>query len=193
MRRAIANKRKVRCTYEGSRHGKPFLFRPYALFFGQRAWYVIGHSVAANGERSLKLNRLGKVEPTDRPYMIPDDWTLEKSLGYAWRMIRGDRRYLVKIHFDLECARNVTDTLWHKTQRITPADDGDGCLFECEVDGLEEIPWWVLGYGPHARVMTPAELVERVVQSVEKMCRLYPSEGNRDSHTRQSLICLEAR
>lgn len=174
LRRAIANKRKVRCTYDGGRHrNKPFLFRPYALFFGQRAWYVIGHSEAAGGERSLKLNRFGKVEPTDRPYMIPDGWTLEKSMGYAWRMIRGDRRYMVKIHFDAECGRNVADTLWHPTQRITRLTNGDGYLFECEVDGLEEILYWTLGYGPHARVLAPAELIELLSQAAKNMCRAY--------------------
>ena len=173
IRRAIASRRKVRCRYDGGKSGRsPFLFRPYALFFGQRAWYVIGHSEAADAERSLKLNRLGKVEPTDRPYMIPDGWTLERSLGRAWRMIRGQRRYLVRIRFDRECSRNVADTLWHATQRITWCGDGE-CLFECEVDGLDEILWWVLGYGPRARVVVPQELAERVVTAAHEMCRAY--------------------
>lgn len=175
LRRAIAARRKVRCTYDGGRHGKaPFLFRPYALFFGQRAWYVVGHSDAAGGERSLKLNRLGRVEPTDRPYMVPDGWTLERSFGHAWRMIRGERRYHVKVQFDRECGRNVADTLWHATQRITWSAEGEGgCLFECDVDGLDEILWWVLGYGPHAHVLAPTELIERITEAVKGMCRVY--------------------
>ncbi len=61
-------------------------------------------------------------------------------------MIPGDRRYLVKIEFDRECGRNVADTLWHSTQRIALSRSGS-CTFECEVDGLDEIVWWVLGYG----------------------------------------------
>jgi predicted DNA-binding transcriptional regulator YafY len=166
MRGAIAACRKVRCAYHGGKHDRPpFLFRPYKLFFCQRAWYVIGHSEAADGERSLKLNRLSKVERTDRPYAIPDGWTLERTFGKAWRMMRGDRRYLVKIEFDREVGRNVADTLWHATQRITWSRGV--CIFECEVDGLDEIVWWVLGYGHHARVLAPAELVDRVVSSAE--------------------------
>ena len=70
--------------------------------------------------------------------------------------MRGDRRYLVKIEFDREFGRNVADTLWHATQRITWSRGV--CVFECEVDGLDEILWWVLGYGHHARVLAPAEL-----------------------------------
>ncbi len=172
LRRAIASKRKVRCAYEGVKHGKAaFLFWPYALFFCQRAWYVIGHSESADAERSLKLNRLSKVEPTERPFAIPDGWTLEKSFGKAWRMMRGGRLFQVKIQFDGEFGRNVADTLWHATQRITWA--GGVCLFECEVDGLDEIIWWVLGYGHHARVLAPPELVERVAKSAELVGKQY--------------------
>jgi predicted DNA-binding transcriptional regulator YafY len=173
IRRAIASRRKVRCRYDGGKSVRsPFLFRPYALFFGQRAWYVIGHSEAAGAERSLKLNRLRKVEPTDRPYMIPDGWTLERSLGRAWRMIRGDRRYLVRIRFDRECGRNVADTLWHATQRITWCGDGE-CLFECEVDGLDEILWWVLGYGGHATVLSPSDLMQKVAAVADDLSARY--------------------
>jgi predicted DNA-binding transcriptional regulator YafY len=179
LRRAITAKRKIRCTYDGgsARHRVPFLFRPYALFFGLRAWYVIGYSEAADGERSLKLNRLSSVKPTERPYMIPGGWTLERSLGHAWRMIRGERRYHVKVCFDREFGRTVADTLWHTTQRITWSPDGHGCVFECEVDGLDEILWWVLGYGPHARVLAPPELVSSVTQAVDGLCRIYCSPG----------------
>lgn len=173
LRRAIASKRKVRCAYYGLKHGKStFLFWPYGLFFLQRAWYAIGHSEAADAERSLKLNRLSKVEPTDRAYGIPDGWTLERCIGKAWRMMRGSRRFVVRIEFDRECGRNVADTLWHATQRITSSRNGS-CIFECEVDGLDEILWWVLGYGAHARVISPPELIERVVRTAEEMREQY--------------------
>jgi predicted DNA-binding transcriptional regulator YafY len=92
IRRAIAEKRKVRCVYAAGRTaGKPFLFRPYALYFGQRAWYAIGLHEGCDQERSLKLNRFRSLEPTDRPYAIPDGWAIERSFGKAWRMIRGPR------------------------------------------------------------------------------------------------------
>jgi predicted DNA-binding transcriptional regulator YafY len=177
LRKAIAAKRKVRCTYDGGNHGRmPFLFRPYVLFFGQRAWYVVGYSELAGAERTLKLNRIGVLEPTDRPYMIPNGWTLERSLGNAWRMIRGRVGYHVKIRFDREHGRNVADTLWHPTQRITWCPDESECIFECDVDGLDEIVWWVLGYGSHARVLEPRELVSRVSEMAQQMSRQYSSK-----------------
>jgi len=192
LRKAIAQRRKVRCIYDGGKHAKaPFLFRPYELFFCQRAWYVIGHSELSDGERSLKLDRLAKVEPTDRPYAIPDRWTLEKSFGYAWRMIRGGRRYRVQIRFDREVARNVADTLWHPTQSIQWLPGGE-CLFECEVDGLDEIMWWVLGYGAHAQVLEPVAFIERLRYMVEKMALVYQSDGRRPARSDHAIQIASA-
>lgn len=179
FRRAIASTRKVRCRYDGGHAdgAGPFLFRPYSLFFNQRAWYVIGHSELRDAERSFKLNRFGKAEATQYPYMIPGGWTLEKFLGKAWRMMRG-RRYAVAVRFDREAGRNMADTLWHATQTIEWEPDGS-CLFRCEVDGLDEIVWWVLGYGPHAKVIAPVELRDKVCELAEGTCGLYDGEPKR--------------
>jgi predicted DNA-binding transcriptional regulator YafY len=174
IRRAIADRRKVRCEYDDGKGdgGPPFLFRPYALFFSQRAWYAIGHSERRDAERSLKLNRLADVVPTDFPYMVPDGWTLDGSLGHAWRMIRGDRRHAVTVRFDAEVGRNVADTLWHPTQTVAWEADGS-CLFRCSVDGLDEIVWWVLGYGSHAEVLGPNELRDKVRDAAAAMLNRY--------------------
>lgn len=182
MQQAISRTRKVLCRYQ---HGddnaeQRFLFRPYSLFFCQRAWYAIGHSELRGEERSLKLNRLAEATLTDRPYGIPPDWSLERSLGKAWRMIRGDRRYAVTIRFDHEFGRSMADTLWHPTQTIAWQPDGS-CLFRCEVDGLDEIVWWVLGYGPHAEVLTPIELRSKVCDTVASMSQKYGLEADEAS------------
>lgn len=201
IRRAIADRRKVRCTYAGGKDhggggdpgrgtpGEPFLFRPYCLYFGQRAWYAIGHSERADAERTLKLNRFGSVERTDVPYMIPDGWTVEKALGKAWRMIPGDRRHVVRIRFDADAGRNVADTLWHPTQTVQWEDGPAGgrtLLFGCEVDGLGELEHWVLGYGPHAEVLAPPELRDRVRQLAADTAAQYGPAAAGGSAPRQA-------
>ncbi|MFP3345701.1 WYL domain-containing protein, partial [Halomonas sp. SIMBA_159] len=72
---------------------------PYRLWFEQRAWYALGHHETHGELRCLKLNRFAAVEPTEQPYAIPDDFTLDDYRGDAWRMIRGDRVYDVAIRF----------------------------------------------------------------------------------------------
>jgi proteasome accessory factor B len=175
VQQAIRTRRALRCRYESLNNDTDdgeFLFRPYALSFDHRAWYAIGHHDGRDEIRRLKLNRFVAVIPTDRPYAIPDDFSLASYRGKAWRMIRGDRLYDVAIHFDADFAETVADTNWHATQEIEDHPDGT-ITFRCQVEGLDEIVWWVLGYGPYARVIEPRELIERVDELVQAMTLKY--------------------
>lgn len=144
IQQAIQTRRAVRCRYESlnpeSKSEEPFVFRPYALSFDQRSWYAIGEHTGHGEVRRLKLNRFIALEPTDSPYAIPDDFSLEAYRGKAWRMIRGDTTYRVAIHFDAKMSETVSDTQWHSTQHIGYNDDGS-IIFHCEVEGLDEIVW----------------------------------------------------
>lgn len=172
VRAAIATRRKLRCRYESIRsvlatdeHASAndieFFFRPYCLFYGQRAWYAVGLHEARRDVRTLKLSRFVACELTDKPYAIPDDFSLRNHLGRAWRMIRGDTVHRIELQFAREVGETVADTHWHDTQRIEWHDDGR-ITFRCEVAGLDEIVWWILSYGPLCRAIRPRTLVERV-------------------------------
>jgi proteasome accessory factor B len=169
VQHAIRHRRVLRCRYESlnaETDTAEFRLRPYTLAFDQRAWYVIGHHDSRGEIRRLKLNRFIALAPTDIPYAIPDDFSLADYRGKAWRMIRGGRTYPIVIDFGADVAETVGDTNWHSTQQIEDHPDGS-ITFRCKVDGLDEIIWWVLGYGPHARVREPKELAERVAALVE--------------------------
>lgn len=168
VRNAIADRRALECSYESIANRdkaggdtEVFRFDPYRLFFDQRAWYAVGHHHGRGEVRKLRLDRFSKVAPTDKAYAIPDGFSMEEHLGKAWRMIRGDTTYRVELHFDAEFADTIANTHWHQTQDIQWLED-DSIRFRCEVDGLDEIVWWVLSMGPHCVVLKPAELVERV-------------------------------
>lgn len=164
VRSAITQRRTLLCRYDSlstDADRAVFELRPYALSFDNRAWYVVGHHAGRDAVRRLKLNRFTDVQPTDKPYAIPHDFSLADERGNAWRMIRGDTTYDVAIRFDADFAETVADTNWHPTQQINDHPDGS-ITFHCRVDGLDEIVWWVLGYGPKAVVEQPTELAERV-------------------------------
>lgn len=183
MRNAIATRRRVMCKYEAQHSDKDdessgdaaFEFEPYALFFSVRAWYVIGQRSDRDGLRCLKLTRFTQASATDRPYMVPDDFSVDEYLGNAWRMIRGED-VPVEIWFDAEFAPTVSETRWHKTQEIEHHADGS-CTFRFTVSGLDEIEWWVLSMGPHCIVRQPVELARRVRDLAMRTAELYRSHA----------------
>lgn len=170
--RAIEGRQVMDAAYESARGESAFRLHPYELFFNQRAWYVVGHSARAGAVRSFKLSRFTKLVPTAATFEVPKGWTLEKHLGNAWRMMRGERRHDVELVFDAEFGEGVAETRWHRTQETEEMEDGS-VVFRCTVDGLDEIVWWVLGMGPHCRVVRPAELKEKVTELARKTAQLY--------------------
>ncbi|MEM8739716.1 MAG: WYL domain-containing protein [Planctomycetota bacterium] len=181
---AIAERRTVRVGYDPASASDPaeeeteaahddFRFDPYDLYFGQRAWYVVGHHHGRGEPRTLRLSRFTRCQPTDQTFNAASGFSLDAYFGQAWRMIPGDRRrHRVRLRFAPAVAETVSETLWHRTQAAEHHDDG-GVTLRFEIDGLNEIVWWILGYGPHCVVEEPAELRELVATISEATTRLY--------------------
>jgi len=168
VRQAISTKRALQCRYDSrstksNGNGDAFRFDPYALYFGQRAWYAVGKHHGHNEVRTLKLARLTDCKPLDKPYFIPDEFSSEKHFGAAWRMMPSGKVYDIHLHFDAKMADNVADTHWHDSQEFDWYDDGSIDL-HFKIDGLEEIVWWILSYGPHCKVVQPKELHQKVAR-----------------------------
>jgi proteasome accessory factor B len=147
-------------------------FAPYWLMFVERAWYAIGHSSRHRAVRTFKLGRFKSLEPAPGRFTVPQGLTLESHLGNAWRMMRGDKTYQVELAFSPLVGPNVAEVNWHATQRVAWDEDGS-VRFSVTVDGLDEIVWWVLGYGPEVRVVAPKELRDRVAGLARRMVDLY--------------------
>lgn len=172
---AIAKNRTLVCQYESlSSNGEPgeeFDFEPYTLFFSVRAWYVVGLHHGRGEIRSLKLSRFCSVTLTEKPYSIPETFSLDHHLGNAWRMMRGEE-HRVELWFTPHFAETISDTIWHKTQEIDYHPDQSVTL-RFTVAGLDEIVWWILSMGPNCKVIGPNALRERVLGLVEETSMQY--------------------
>ena len=73
-------------------------------------------------------------------------------------------------------ADNVAEVAWHKTQRVVRNDDGT-LDFHVTVSGLQEISWWILGYGDQAEVLQPAELRQLVAARAVRMAQRYSQDA----------------
>jgi proteasome accessory factor B len=56
-------------------------------------------------------------------------------------------------------------------QKVTRNGDGSA-IVEFRVDGLNEITWWILGYGDQVQVLAPKALRERVLEVAKNMIKL---------------------
>ena len=175
MRLAIAERRIVRCQYVAAgRRGeaRTLELEPYVVWFGVRAWYVIGRHRERKDLVALKLRRFQSVVLTKRKFRRPAGFSVEDYLRNAWQMIPGDRDYEVEVCLDAAFGPTAADTRWHHTQEVVHHADGSVTM-RLTVSGLEEIVWWVLSMGSHCVVMKPAELANRVRREVKAMHAAY--------------------
>ncbi len=178
IQEAIASRRKIRVVYDSYFEQAEIatVLHPYRLTFRSRGWYVVGHSQMHREVRTFKLERFIDLQVQEVPFKLPRGFDLDAYFGNAWNMIRGDRTYHVEIHFDKKVAGNVEEVAWHPTQRTRRRADGS-LVFEVDVDGIEEIAWWVLGYGDQAVVSEPQGLRQLVASHARNLVRRYQTEG----------------
>lgn len=176
LRSAAAKHLKARIVYDSyfEQRQIELILHPYRLAFIRRGWYVIGYSELSTHRevRMLKIERIIDCKILEETFDPPDNFSLDGYFDHAWHMIKGSPRYKVRIEFTDKMAGNVEEVIWHKSQH-TWRDEEGRFFFEADVDGIDEISWWVLGYGDHAIVHQPHELRELVRQRAERMVARY--------------------
>ena len=140
--------------------------KPYALHFSNRAWYVLGRTELHEEIRIFKLARFSSLEPLNERFERPSRFDVSEKIGQAWQLIREGRVYRVELEFTAKVAVNVSEVLWHPSQEQRVLDDGR-CRMSFEVDGLQEIAWWVCGYADQVKVLQPAKL-RRIVEGMHQ-------------------------
>ena len=175
LQQAIAEKRKVRFRYNSHFDGGEIglLLSPYGMLFSRRSWYVIGRSSLHREVRTFHLGRILESTLTDDPFKVPPRFSLAQHLGLAWHLIREPaKKSRIVIRFQPLVARNVAEATWHPTQKVQHRPDGS-IDFTVTVEGLQEIAWWILGYGDQAEVLEPRELREIVSHRIRGMATIY--------------------
>lgn len=175
LQAALREKRRLRIRYRSLFEQREIvtLLSPYRLLYCRHSWYVIGRSSAHRSVRTFHVGRILECELTRDRYHTPPRFSLDKYLGHAWRLIRDRTQPInVLIRFQPLVAQNVAEVVWHKTQQLHWNDDGT-LDFRAHVEGIQEISWWVLGYGDQAEVLEPQVLRKLVAERVQNMSRIY--------------------
>jgi predicted DNA-binding transcriptional regulator YafY len=146
---------------------KKLILHPYRLCLLKQAWYLIARPEGAEHPATYRVARFGRLEVLDAPARIPEDFDLRAYFGNAWAVYRGERTFDVEVRFTRDAAAIVTETTWHRTQRVHHHEDGSVTL-AFRVDGLEEITHWLVGWAGFVQILRPEELRERVSERWRK-------------------------
>jgi predicted DNA-binding transcriptional regulator YafY len=177
LQEAIAKKRIVSLSYYSPLDGQviDIEFCPYHLLYENGMWYILGRSNPHNGIRTFELNRLKDLTLMKKCFLDDEDFDVSEYLRRAWSTLPEGHIYHVKLLFLPKVANNVAEVTWHHSQKVTYHKDGSA-LIEFQVDGLNEITWWVLRYGDQVQVLSPKSLRKRIREIAENVVKINESD-----------------
>jgi proteasome accessory factor C len=160
---AIYRRKRIEFEYFTMQSGEVAQRRvdPYQLLYQGGQFYLVGYSHERSGVRVFRLSRIrGKVAyatKAEHDFQRPADFDpREYANRIRWQL--GDTRGTAEIW--------VSDRIaWHVERNfglygeMADADDGDGRVFRTPYSIARLVISWVLGYGEHARIAGPPELV----------------------------------
>lgn len=171
---ALVRRKQLVGQYESPYQERPVQLKlhPYRLCLVNQAWYVVGRATDRDAPHTYRVARFKSLRMVDAPAVRPTEFDLTEYFGNAWAVYRGDTSHQVVVRFDKEASSLVTETNWHPTQRVSRHKDGTVSL-HFQVDGLEEIVHWVLGWTGRAEVVQPTELRDKVATSLRTALSKY--------------------
>lgn len=135
-------------------------------------WTVVAWDRRQNDVREFMLARIREHETLEERFARQPGLTPQEYAAHTFQTEHGAEPYEVVLRFDSYQARWIRERTWHPSQRIEPAPDG-GLVLRLTVAGEGDLLRWILGYGSHVRVIEPAWLRERVVETVRDMAAMY--------------------
>lgn len=174
---AWAEQRKIQIWYRADKKKEtsihlyhPYYIEPYAI--GQST-YVFGYSETAKENRTLKIERIQRVELLRESYIIPDDFSLAKLLENAWGIWYSDKAPVeVVLKFSPEVRGRVEETRWHRSEQVHAQPDGS-LLWHAWIAEPQEMVSWIKGWGSEVEVLEPLELRKTFMDEALRVANLY--------------------
>lgn len=174
LQSALLQKKQVAGRYSTPHEKKTVKVQlhPRRVFLAGQAWYLAAEDCKDGGTKLYRIARFKDLKCLDLTCDTKKPFSMRQFLGNAWTVMRGDRDWHVEIEFSGNAAKLVAEIRWHHTQQVEKTRNGR-VLFRATVSGLDEVQWWVLGWGPQARVRKPLELVRRIRELLQATTHLY--------------------
>jgi len=157
---AIHERRLCEVTYRAPRpdaKDRRFEVLPLRLLAHQGALYLVCWIPKHDNVGMLNLQRLQKLDPTDRTAKPPDGLDLTSLEGAAFGVFLTGKPTTYRLRFGAAFAPYIRERRWHPTQSLRELPQGVVELtFRC--DASPEVGAWVQSWGDGVEVLEPEEM-----------------------------------
>jgi len=158
---AVSERRRLEFDYGGSKRS----LDPYGIAHRRGHWYLIGQTI--DGERVYRVDRISgpEVGKDAGAFERPKRFQVKRAMSmHPWEA-GTDEAVEATVEFDPAVA-------WWAARHLGVEGPGDGPLrVDLQVANRDAFIGWVLGFGPDAEVLGPAELRQQVMARIEAAVR----------------------
>lgn len=172
--RALVDQHTLRVEYAGLWRGEVTCheFDPYTLAMYRGGLYLIGRSHRYGRIVYLAVERIRAVELLSERFPYPARYSPEKHTQGTFGIVEGDETRVEVEILTREGKELLQARRLHPTQRFREQADGTTRL-TMTVRGTRELVNWILGLGPHVRVVSPPELRDEIASQLRQALALY--------------------
>jgi predicted DNA-binding transcriptional regulator YafY len=123
------------------------------------AMYVPSWCHLRNAIRVFAVHRILSIDPV--PEASSRSVPSRRAMERVFRVWYRDKIEHVQVLFTAQVAPEIRERRWHASQRIVDGPDA-GVYLHLDVSAPEELERWLLGFGPHARVIEPTLLADQI-------------------------------
>ena len=168
LRRAIDEKRRTEIDYysltRDATGGR--VIHPYLLMKNLGYWYLSGYCEMRKELRTFKFERILSVKLQQEHFEVPENLDIA---GYKENFLKSIGARKIRIHFDAEVAPWIKER-WRSS--VSKGEKG-GVILSLESETLEYPSRLVLSFAPHARPISPPELIDKVQKDCGEIAALY--------------------
>jgi len=177
LTRAAQKREQLKLCYRkpGAKQVEERIVDPYQLANVNGDWYLFAFDHLRRDLRKFVPARILSAEPTGQIFVRPAKFELEKLLRDSFDVHSREGDFEVVIRFEAAVADYLREKRWHPSQTLQELPGG-GVELRLKLSSLSEIERWVLGWGGAARVIGPAELVDRVRLAAERIRAVHEAE-----------------
>jgi predicted DNA-binding transcriptional regulator YafY len=149
---------------------KKYLVHPYRLAYAQGGLYLLAFVPEYGEVRTFAVERIQELslqEERFTPIEELGDDAFPNSLG-----VHSGPPERVAIDFQPAVADYVRARHWHRSQALSPSEDG-GVRMTLDVCLDQALKSWILSFGPFAKVVAPEPLAREIAEQFEKGRALY--------------------
>lgn len=145
---------------------KKHLINPYGLIYGERI-YLVAYNPYMESVLVYRISKLKEIELTDNYFEKDENFNIQEFADKSFGIYQGEVMDVV-LEFEKFARDDVLEYNFHKSQKITPLENGN-IQVSLKASGSYEIITELLKWRDCVKIISPKNLKDEYIKTIENM------------------------